>query len=325
MILKSVDQGPLLWPTVEEDGVTRLKKYSELSVAEAIQADFQAQANGQVLQEEELEFLADLGMAESSSNQHVVTTNAAYQADDLDAYDSDCDELNSAKIALMENLSHYVSDNLAEITKVTPVLADQCLKTIQRKKTLVSSASGSMSQDNTKKNRIWRTQRKAKNNKIEDHLRNVKSSLNKKSFVDSKPTSSVINYVLNVNSDLKGASCNGCLFFDNHDACFVAYIKFVNASIKSKSVKTPVKRNVWKPTGNLFKIVGHIWKPTGLTFTLVGNMCPLTRIAIPTIVPTREPIEIVNSTDKPIVTLVYSRKSKAANKKVPNKMEPNNS
>nr|GEY13575.1 hypothetical protein [Tanacetum cinerariifolium] len=74
----------------------------------------QAQANGQVLQEEELEFLADPGTAESLSNQNVITTNAAYQADDLDAYDSDCDELNSAKIALMANLSHYGSDNLAE-------------------------------------------------------------------------------------------------------------------------------------------------------------------------------------------------------------------
>nr|GFB89959.1 hypothetical protein [Tanacetum cinerariifolium] len=73
----------------------------------------QAQANGQVLQEEELEFLADPGTAESSSNQTVVTNNAAYQADDLDAYDSDCDEINSAKIALMANLSHYGSDNLA--------------------------------------------------------------------------------------------------------------------------------------------------------------------------------------------------------------------
>nr|GFB03126.1 hypothetical protein [Tanacetum cinerariifolium] len=52
--------------------------------------------------------------AESSTNQTVVTTNAAYQADDLDAYDSDCDELNSAKVALMANLSHYGSDNLAE-------------------------------------------------------------------------------------------------------------------------------------------------------------------------------------------------------------------
>nr|GFC32854.1 retrovirus-related Pol polyprotein from transposon TNT 1-94 [Tanacetum cinerariifolium] len=75
----------------------------------------QAQANGQVLQQEELEFLADPGVQESSSNQMVITNNAAYQADDLDAYDSDYDEINSAKIALMANLSHYGSDNLAEV------------------------------------------------------------------------------------------------------------------------------------------------------------------------------------------------------------------
>nr|GFA95274.1 hypothetical protein [Tanacetum cinerariifolium] len=39
-------------------------------------------------------------------------------------------------------------------------------------------------------------------------------------------------------------------------------------------------------------------------FTLVGKVCPLTRIATPTIVPPREPIPIVNSTDKLVVTLV---------------------
>nr|GEW44746.1 ribonuclease H-like domain, reverse transcriptase, RNA-dependent DNA polymerase [Tanacetum cinerariifolium] len=75
----------------------------------------QAQASGQVLQEEELDFLADPGTIESSTNQTVITTNAAYQADDLDAYDSDCDKLNSAKVAFMANLSHYGSDNLAEV------------------------------------------------------------------------------------------------------------------------------------------------------------------------------------------------------------------
>nr|GEV28892.1 hypothetical protein [Tanacetum cinerariifolium] len=74
----------------------------------------QAQENGQVLQEEELEFFADPGIQESSSTQMVITNNAAYQADDLDAYDSDCDEINSAKIALMANLSHYGLDNLVE-------------------------------------------------------------------------------------------------------------------------------------------------------------------------------------------------------------------
>nr|GFD08781.1 hypothetical protein [Tanacetum cinerariifolium] len=71
-----------------------------------------------VLQEEELDFLAYLETAESSTNQTVVITNAAYQADDLDAYDSDCDELNSAKVALMANLSHYGSDNLAEVNNL---------------------------------------------------------------------------------------------------------------------------------------------------------------------------------------------------------------
>nr|GFA80270.1 hypothetical protein [Tanacetum cinerariifolium] len=71
-------------------------------------------ANGQVLREEELEFLADPGIVETSSTQYAVTNNATYQADDLGAYDSDCNELNLTKIALMANLSHYGSDNLAE-------------------------------------------------------------------------------------------------------------------------------------------------------------------------------------------------------------------
>ncbi|GKF27520.1 hypothetical protein Tco_0093862, partial [Tanacetum coccineum] len=35
--------------------------------------------------------------------------------DDLDAYDSDCDELNTAKVVLMANLSHCGSDALAEV------------------------------------------------------------------------------------------------------------------------------------------------------------------------------------------------------------------
>nr|GFA35778.1 retrovirus-related Pol polyprotein from transposon TNT 1-94 [Tanacetum cinerariifolium] len=127
---------------------------------------------------------------------------------------------------------------------------------------LVSSASGSMSQDNTKNNRIHQTQKKAKKNKVEDHLRTVKSSLNKASVVDSKATSYVLNSVSNLNSDLKCASSNRCLLSDNHDTC------------------------------------------VGRTFTLVGNVCLLTRIATPTIVPPREPIPIVNKTDKPVVTMV---------------------
>ncbi|GJV32293.1 retrovirus-related pol polyprotein from transposon TNT 1-94 [Tanacetum coccineum] len=68
----------------------------------------QAQASGQILHEEELTFLAD------QATQTVITHNAAYQVDDLDTYDSNCDELNTAKVALMANLSHYGSDALYE-------------------------------------------------------------------------------------------------------------------------------------------------------------------------------------------------------------------
>ncbi|GKA12668.1 hypothetical protein Tco_0692214 [Tanacetum coccineum] len=75
----------------------------------------QAQASGQILHEEELAFLVDPGIPEGQATQTVITYNAAYQADDLDAYDSDCDELNTAKVALMANLSHYGSDALAEV------------------------------------------------------------------------------------------------------------------------------------------------------------------------------------------------------------------
>ncbi|GKF04389.1 hypothetical protein Tco_0035057, partial [Tanacetum coccineum] len=60
-----------------------------------------AQANGQILHEEELVFLADPGIPKGKATQTIITYNAAYQADNLDAYDSYCDELNTAKVALM--------------------------------------------------------------------------------------------------------------------------------------------------------------------------------------------------------------------------------
>nr|GEY40956.1 hypothetical protein [Tanacetum cinerariifolium] len=58
IILESVENGPLLWPTVEGDGVTRLKKYSELSAAEAIHADCDVKATNIILQGLPLEVYA---------------------------------------------------------------------------------------------------------------------------------------------------------------------------------------------------------------------------------------------------------------------------
>nr|GEU55372.1 integrase, catalytic region, zinc finger, CCHC-type, peptidase aspartic, catalytic [Tanacetum cinerariifolium] len=56
----------------------------------------------------------DPGIPEGQATQSVITHNAASQVDDLDAYDSDCNELNTAKIALMANLSQFSSDAFAE-------------------------------------------------------------------------------------------------------------------------------------------------------------------------------------------------------------------
>nr|GEZ59972.1 hypothetical protein [Tanacetum cinerariifolium] len=113
----------------------------------------QAQASGQVLQEEELDFLVDPRMAESSTNQTVIKTNAAYQAGDLDAYDSDWVELNSAKVALMANMSHYGSDNLAENSTLPASQDDLILSVIEQLKTQVVNCT-KINQDNKQVNEL---------------------------------------------------------------------------------------------------------------------------------------------------------------------------
>ncbi|GJY19533.1 hypothetical protein Tco_0391024 [Tanacetum coccineum] len=65
-----------------------------------------SQANGQILHEEEPTFLADPGTTEGQATHNVITHNAAYQADDLDAYDSECDSSNTAK---MLSSSEFIS------------------------------------------------------------------------------------------------------------------------------------------------------------------------------------------------------------------------
>ncbi|GJV81583.1 retrovirus-related pol polyprotein from transposon TNT 1-94 [Tanacetum coccineum] len=74
----------------------------------------QAQKLGQVLDEEQLAFLADLGVADCHDTQKTITHNAAFQTNDLDAYDSDCDDISSAKGVLMANLLSYDSNVLSE-------------------------------------------------------------------------------------------------------------------------------------------------------------------------------------------------------------------
>ncbi|GJV21371.1 hypothetical protein Tco_1370391 [Tanacetum coccineum] len=158
MIHESVENGPLIWPTIEENRVTRPRKYSELSATDGIQANCDVKAKNIILQGlppevplgptllEQVEailgnkgllfvttakgkdtcpnsvlnlkgngMIRDPDSAEGQATQTVITHNVAYQADDFDTYDSDCDKLNTAKVALMANLSHYGLDALAEV------------------------------------------------------------------------------------------------------------------------------------------------------------------------------------------------------------------
>nr|GEX19830.1 retrovirus-related Pol polyprotein from transposon TNT 1-94 [Tanacetum cinerariifolium] len=111
---------------------------------------------------------------------------------------------------------------------------------------LLTSASGSQPQGNTKKDRIHQAQGRAKKNKLEDDLKNVRPSLHsKKSVVNTKAISSIPNSKLNVNSDLKCATCNGFLFSDNHDSCVLEFINSVNARV-GISHETSVGRSPWQ-------------------------------------------------------------------------------
>ncbi|GKC62143.1 hypothetical protein Tco_1089741 [Tanacetum coccineum] len=95
MILESVEHGPLIWPTIEENECPNPKRKRDATWFREKVLLVEAQGNGKVLIEEELEFLAD--------------------PDDLDAYDSDCDKISRAKAVLMVNLSSYSSDVLFEV------------------------------------------------------------------------------------------------------------------------------------------------------------------------------------------------------------------
>nr|GEW15848.1 retrovirus-related Pol polyprotein from transposon TNT 1-94 [Tanacetum cinerariifolium] len=201
-----------------------------------------------------------------------------------------------------------------------------------------TSASGSQPSGNTKKDKIQQTPSSTQNNKIEACLRTVRSSLiNKNRAVKLKDATYVLHSKLNVNSDLKCVTCNGCQFFDNHDSFVLDFINNVNAHVKFKAVMKTLKRKVWKPGGNVFTNIGYIWRPTGRTFTIVGNVCPLTRITTTAEVPLRKSIALESDTHKRVVTLVYSRKPKASKNNIPvskskhiksssaNKKEPNKS
>ncbi|GKC39442.1 hypothetical protein Tco_1051826 [Tanacetum coccineum] len=74
-----------------------------------------AQVAGQILDEKQLAFLADLGVSDGQAVQTIIPNTAAFQTEDLDTYDSDCDDISNAQAVLMANISNYGSDIISEV------------------------------------------------------------------------------------------------------------------------------------------------------------------------------------------------------------------
>ncbi|GKG24843.1 hypothetical protein Tco_0395471, partial [Tanacetum coccineum] len=92
--------------------------------------------SGVVLDEEHMAFLADNGDTVTTGQaSQELTTTTIFQTDDLDAFDSDCDEAPSASAVLMAKLSAYDSDVLSEVpnldTYQTNNVIDQSMQEMQ--------------------------------------------------------------------------------------------------------------------------------------------------------------------------------------------------
>ncbi|GJW86417.1 hypothetical protein Tco_0161757 [Tanacetum coccineum] len=84
----------------------------------------EAQEAGQILDEEQLTFLADPGVPDGQAVQTIIPNNVAFQTEDLDTYDSDCDDISNAKSVLMANISNYGSDVISEVPHSETYLND---------------------------------------------------------------------------------------------------------------------------------------------------------------------------------------------------------
>ncbi|GJY80921.1 hypothetical protein Tco_0493672 [Tanacetum coccineum] len=76
------------------------------------------------MDEEKLAFLADPGVPDDQAVQKIIPNNAAFQTEDLDTYDSDCDDISNAKGVLMANISNYGSDVISEVPHSETYLND---------------------------------------------------------------------------------------------------------------------------------------------------------------------------------------------------------
>nr|GEX12487.1 hypothetical protein [Tanacetum cinerariifolium] len=158
MMLDSIDNGPQVYQSVEENGKERIglialtkqwhsylmwhqghmAKQCTQTKRPRNYASFkeklllvEAQEAGQILDEEQLASIVDRGIVKVQIVQPRMLPNYAFQTEYLDGYDSDCDDISSTKAALMANLSSYDLDVLSEVPYSNTYLNDMINQDVQ--------------------------------------------------------------------------------------------------------------------------------------------------------------------------------------------------
>ncbi|GKE03393.1 integrase, catalytic region, zinc finger, CCHC-type containing protein, partial [Tanacetum coccineum] len=123
-----------------------------------------AQESGQILDEEQLAFLTDPGILDGQTAQTTILNNAAFQTEDLDAYDSDCDDVKNAKAVLMANLSIYGFDVISEYLQETQQAAVQDTHLYTQQDSMILSVIEQISEQMLNHVNNWQKANQEKNN-----------------------------------------------------------------------------------------------------------------------------------------------------------------
>ncbi|GJV02416.1 hypothetical protein Tco_1335985 [Tanacetum coccineum] len=167
--------------------------------------------------------------------------------------DSDLDSPYKYTKRILELLV-YVTATCPSLTKPSEKLVAITPLKKTRKLGMKSYTSVSISQpsSNTNNNRISRTTSSNQNNRVEYHPRSVKSSSNKKNrIIEPACNANVKHSMLNANSELICATCNGCLFDAIHDSCVLDFVNDVNVQGNRCHLTRTTSTNVVSPKNPL--------------------------------------------------------------------------
>nr|GEV18995.1 hypothetical protein [Tanacetum cinerariifolium] len=109
-----ISSNPINQAIIQDGRVISFAGTGNRGIATSSRGNYAA-SQAKILDKEHLAFIADSGIAEVYVAQQTIPQNSAFQTEYLDAYDSDCDNISSAKAVLIENLSSCDLDVLSEV------------------------------------------------------------------------------------------------------------------------------------------------------------------------------------------------------------------